>query len=195
MTTVLAAVEDSPDSAGVLALAIAMTRLVPGTALHVLHVIDERFWADPDPVPRELLLRRAQVFLESLLSHDPNARAITHIEAGKPVPRILAVAAEISAGLIVVGAGKRGFERAILGSVSTRVTQEACCPVLVARPVVYPVTPAIEPPCAACEEARRATDGATVWCAQHSVHHVHGHTYAELPEPFGVGSSLLRPES
>ena len=42
----------------------------------------------------------------------------------------------------------------------------------------------IEPPCQDCLKARASTHNPNAWCARHSEHHVHGHTYGydrELP--------------
>jgi nucleotide-binding universal stress UspA family protein len=84
------------------------------------------------------------------------------LEAGSPHATVLEIAAELKAGLIVVGSGshERG---AALGGVAERIVRHAHCPVLVARPrrggVVLaatdfsdPALPAIE---AGHEEARR----------------------------------------
>lgn len=43
---------------------------------------------------------------------------------------------------------------------------------------------AIDPPCEDCLSARRTSGDPQAWCARHSEHHVHGHTYhydRELP--------------
>ena len=56
------------------------------------------------------------------------------MEAGKPWRKILEVADEIHADLVVVGAHVDGrFGRAFLGSTANQVLRHAGCPVLVAR--------------------------------------------------------------
>ncbi|HVY47355.1 MAG TPA: universal stress protein [Minicystis sp.] len=108
-------------------------------------------------------------------------RVVIHALFGSPVGEIVALAAELDADAIVVGThGRRGVRRALLGSVAERVVRTAGCPVLVVRPKNHPdalKVPEIEPPCPACVEARRASDGAQPWCERHSEHHVHAHVY------------------
>ncbi len=56
------------------------------------------------------------------------------VRRGKPLNEILSVAEEIGADLIVMGThGRKGFRRAILGSVAEGVLRRAPCPVLTVR--------------------------------------------------------------
>jgi nucleotide-binding universal stress UspA family protein len=56
------------------------------------------------------------------------------LTSGEPSQQICAVADELEADLIVIGAhGWNPLERLLLGSISTRVLHHARCPVLVAR--------------------------------------------------------------
>jgi hypothetical protein len=66
----------------------------------------------------------------------------------------------------------------LLGSVAEGVVRLAPCPVLVVRPKdeTGPL-PSIEPPCPACVETRKKTDGKELWCARHKEHHIRAHTY------------------
>ena len=58
----------------------------------------------------------------------------SHHAAGRPDAEIVALAEEIGAGLIVMGArGVGGIRRALTGSVSNSVVRHAHCPVLVVR--------------------------------------------------------------
>jgi nucleotide-binding universal stress UspA family protein len=58
----------------------------------------------------------------------------SHHTAGRPDAEIVALAEEIGAGLIVMGArGIGGIRRALTGSVSDSVVRHAHCPVLVVR--------------------------------------------------------------
>jgi nucleotide-binding universal stress UspA family protein len=55
--------------------------------------------------------------------------------SGAPADEVTAAATELGADLIVIGSqGRRGFSRALLGSVAERVVRTATCPVLVVRP-------------------------------------------------------------
>jgi nucleotide-binding universal stress UspA family protein len=58
----------------------------------------------------------------------------SHHTTGRPAAEIVALAEEIGAGLIVMGArGVGGIRRALTGSVSDAVFRHAHCPVLVVR--------------------------------------------------------------
>ena len=57
-------------------------------------------------------------------------------EGARPATRILEVAAQEAADLLVVGThGRTGLQRAILGSVADRLVRQATCPVLTVRPI------------------------------------------------------------
>jgi nucleotide-binding universal stress UspA family protein len=58
----------------------------------------------------------------------------THAREGEPAKVILEVAQEQNADLIVVGArGLTGFERFLLGSVSSKLSHHASCSVMIVR--------------------------------------------------------------
>jgi nucleotide-binding universal stress UspA family protein len=58
----------------------------------------------------------------------------SHLKVGRPDAEIVALAEEIGAGLIVMGArGVGGIRRALTGSVSDSVVRHAHCPVLMVR--------------------------------------------------------------
>ena len=57
-----------------------------------------------------------------------------HLRSGRPEQKIVELAEELEAGLIVMGGrGLGGMKRAVMGSVSDSVVRNAHCPVLVAR--------------------------------------------------------------
>jgi len=57
-----------------------------------------------------------------------------HLRAGRPAAEVVALAEEIGASLIVMGArGVDGIRRALTGSVSDSVVRHAHCPVLIVR--------------------------------------------------------------
>jgi nucleotide-binding universal stress UspA family protein len=106
-----------------------------------------------------------------------NIRAHQRLEI--PSEEIAQLAADVEADLVIVGThGRRGLSRVMLGSVAEATVRLAPCPVLVVRPKALPSSvPAIQPPCPACVETRRATGGKQYWCEQHSQHHGQRHTY------------------
>lgn len=60
--------------------------------------------------------------------------ARAHLDLGRPDERIVRLAEEIGAGLIVMGSrGLGGMRRVLLGSISDSVVRHAHCPVLVVR--------------------------------------------------------------
>jgi len=109
-------------------------------------------------------------FLEQLRAHQ---------RIDVPSEQVAQLAADLEADLVVVGThGRHGFERFMLGSVAEATVRLAPCPVLVVRPKAPPpAVPAIQPPCPRCLEARKASNGRDLWCAQHSERHGQRHTY------------------
>jgi nucleotide-binding universal stress UspA family protein len=109
-------------------------------------------------------------------------RAVSHLRLDAPAHEIAQLASDLEADLIVVGThGRRGASRFLVGSVAEGVVRLAPCPVLVVRPkVVEDAGPRIEPPCPRCVEARRASGGKEMWCAQHSERHGRRHTYHQV---------------
>jgi nucleotide-binding universal stress UspA family protein len=127
-------------------------------------------------VERKLTAFRATHAGEDLAFLD-NVRAHQRVEV--PSEQIAQLAADLEADLVVVGThGRRGMSRLVLGSVAEATMRLAPCPVLVVRPKAVPApVPTIQPPCPACVEARKASGGKQLWCAQHSQHHGQRHTY------------------
>lgn len=81
-------------------------------------------------------IAEARHMLEAAIAElDPELGASPWIAGGPPGEAILAVAEEIGADLIVTGSRGRGrLSRAVLGSVSTHLVQNAGCDVLVVHP-------------------------------------------------------------
>jgi nucleotide-binding universal stress UspA family protein len=108
-------------------------------------------------------------------------RAVSHLRTDAPAHELAQLASDLEADLLVVGThGRRGATRLLVGSVAEGVVRLAPCPVLVVRPkaaAVEDAGPRIEPPCPRCIEARRASGGKEMWCAQHSERHGRRHTY------------------
>jgi len=115
-----------------------------------------------------------------------------HVRVGLPAEQIVQVAAELQAGLIVVGThGRRGMSRAMMGSVAESVVRTAGCPVLVMRALQHPVYEGgvgdeVEAPCDECEARRAETSGEHAFCDRHASRHSRPHAYAY--ESRSVGS-------
>ena len=106
-------------------------------------------------------------------------RAVSHLRLDAAAHEIAQLAADLEADLVVVGThGRRGAARLLLGSVAESVVRLAPCPVLVERhKTTEENVPRIEPACPRCVEARRASGGTELWCAQHRERHGRRHTY------------------
>ena len=86
---------------------------------------------------RENLMEQVQSLLSDAID-SAKQQGVTNVfgsvEEGNPADMILAVALEEKADLIIVGrGGMRGVERFLLGSVSSRVIDNANCDVLVVK--------------------------------------------------------------
>jgi nucleotide-binding universal stress UspA family protein len=106
-------------------------------------------------------------------------RLASHVTMDTPAHGIAQLASDIGATLIVVGThNRKGLERFLLGSVAEATVRYAHCPVLVIpAPQEGNDDVEIEPPCAACVQARTASDGRDLWCVRHSERHGRRHTY------------------
>jgi nucleotide-binding universal stress UspA family protein len=115
---------------------------------------------------------------------DAPIRAISvHEIGGRPASALVALAAALNAGLIVVGThGRRGIARAVIGSVASDVVAKASCPVLVVRPIDHRPEAAaqaigdVEPVCVECAFVR-AEGGERLWCDRHAERHPRAHVY------------------
>lgn len=131
---------DAARGAGVAAASVAAGL---GAALHVVHA-----WTDiPTLLPTvpAIGLGRWASELESdarsLLDREVAAMRMSgasvaqaHLRAGRPMDVVTRLAAELDAGLIVVGSRGAGLiPRLLLGSVSVGVVHTSSCPVLVVR--------------------------------------------------------------
>jgi nucleotide-binding universal stress UspA family protein len=109
--------------------------------LHVLHVLASPLAThEPSSFEPEVWARleqRERKTLEHVVGKiEASGGAVegSHHTAGRPDAEIVALAEEIGAGLIVMGArGVGGIRRALTGSVSDSVFRHAHCPVLVVR--------------------------------------------------------------
>jgi nucleotide-binding universal stress UspA family protein len=109
--------------------------------LHVVHVLASPLAThDPSSFEPEVWARleqRERKTLEDVVGKiEASGGEVegSHHTAGRPDAEIVALAEEIGAGLIVMGArGVGGIRRALTGSVSDSVLRHAHCPVLVVR--------------------------------------------------------------
>jgi len=109
--------------------------------LHVVHVLASPLAThDPSSFEPEVWARleqREQTTLEDVVGKiEAYGGKVddSHHAIGRPEAEIVALAEEIGAGLIVMGArGIGGIRRALTGSVSDSVFRHAHCPVLVVR--------------------------------------------------------------
>ncbi len=192
---VLAALDgDLSDRVALVAARFAAS--IAGGELHLMHVA---------PLPPSSAVDTTAVLSEGRAQLEKVGESVKEIHAGKimghlglgePRHEILQMAAGIQADLILVGThGRKGLNRLLLGSVAEQIVRRASCPVLVVREKDYHtgLAPEIEPPCPDCLAVQASSKGEKVWCARHTRRHPHGHTYYEIPEPFALGSSLIRP--
>jgi nucleotide-binding universal stress UspA family protein len=109
--------------------------------LHVVHVLASPLAThDPSSFAPEVWARleqRERTTLEDVVGKIETSGGEvkgSHHTTGRPDAEIVALAEEIGAGLIVMGArGVGGIRRALMGSVSDSVLRHAHCPVLVVR--------------------------------------------------------------
>ena len=107
---------------------------------------------------------------------------VVHVRVGTPAEAIHQLAGVVDADLIVVGThGRRGLQRAVLGSVAETLVRTAHCSVVVAHAKNYEGmtrTVAPEPVCPECAVTRKQTHGATTWCEYHSRPQFRPHAYS-----------------
>ena len=120
------------DNALARALEIAQERKVKLSAVSVVYTNDE-FYALGQEVVKELY-QEADKVLDKVRkwAGDHGVQTELFVRDGEPHQAITAMAAEISASLIVMGShGRKGLTRLLMGSVTERVIGYADCPVLV----------------------------------------------------------------
>jgi nucleotide-binding universal stress UspA family protein len=168
--------------------AARVARRIPGSDLHVVHVVE----LDTSAERTKQLATELRLYLEdkvkSLGGLERQAVGI-HVRCGRPARELAQLARDVGADLLVVGARKGPhLKQLVLGSVAERLLIAAPCPVFVAGPMPAAGDdahdPAIEPACPDCLTARRKSAGREWWCAHHAQHHAHAHSYSfarELP--------------
>jgi universal stress protein A len=109
-----------------------------GATLHPVYIAEHVVYFDETvtfpgvQVLEELKKKLAELAREQTSAETP---VFPHVERGKPWERIVELANEHNADLIVIGThGRTGLQHFVLGSTAERVVQHAPCPVLVVRP-------------------------------------------------------------
>jgi nucleotide-binding universal stress UspA family protein len=142
----IVAYDFSPSAEEALIRAIDAASRAPQHVLHVLAAIDPNHGLAvlPSTDVTYAYAERIQALVTERMTASLAGRVglavqfFVHARIGSPAQEILQLAEELGADLIYIGShGRRGLERALLGSVSERVVREARCPVLVARHKEY----------------------------------------------------------
>ncbi len=198
-TVIVAAVDRTAATNQVVHTARSLACMLPGAEVHLVHVVEVGQPSGAHVVPLTDTLEAGSLFLDDIkarIAEQFTGRIVAHLGVDLPGRHIVELAKELEADLVVVGThGKGGLARLLLGSVSQHVVNHASCAVLVARPKDEVAVPEIEPACSKCLELRKETGGEKQWCVQHSVKHAHARTHYATPQPFALGSMLLRPEA
>jgi nucleotide-binding universal stress UspA family protein len=177
---VLAAVDGSSLEHEVTRAGANLAGAVEGGELHLVQVVENA--PAPGravPVPPGLglttgeLVAVARKHLDQVASEARagfGGRIVEHLAAGSAWKRVLQLAIDLQADVLLVGThGRTGVKRMVLGSVAEAVVRRASCSVIVVRPKDYrSALPAeIEPACPACLGVQRESNGSRLWCPRH----------------------------
>lgn len=119
-----------------------------GAALVLLHVIEELpsyvgFLPPEETIKAmEELAGRARLDLAQMAAQAQDGKVEVTCQAvvGVPAPKIIEVAQEMKANMIVIAThGRTGFRHFVMGSVAEHVVRTAPCPVLTIRPTAMAV--------------------------------------------------------
>lgn len=122
-------------------------KIADGSRMKVIHVIEPLSWELQPIYPAvmtisdELMKERREAgerlikdVVKALQTFTPEEVIEMELREGNPVDEILTAADEWNADVIMVGShGRRGFERLLLGSVSSALSSHAKCSVVIAR--------------------------------------------------------------
>ena len=109
-----------------------------GATVHVLHVIDSRFYDTSIDSAVEPLRNEGEEYVEDLaaMAEDAGVDVTTAVEVGRPARRILEYVSDNDVGLVVMGTrGRSELSRRLLGSVTKYVVTHADVPVHVVATV------------------------------------------------------------
>jgi nucleotide-binding universal stress UspA family protein len=128
--------------------AIALAVRAPFHVLHFACIVDPRKGVAPLPTKHVDIAYTDRVrdelaqFVElELRAIEAKGRIHFHVHvrvSSDPAGELLALATEVGADLLVIGSrGLHGVQRVMHGSVSERITRDAGCAVVIARPKTY----------------------------------------------------------
>ncbi|MEW6109949.1 MAG: universal stress protein [Nitrospirota bacterium] len=110
-----------------------------GSAVTIVSVVPELYLTELMEIDRvrifETLTEETKKMMQKIKSRTKGSRQIkTIIKQGDPAEKILDTAGSIKADLIITGShGRRGAQRFLLGSVSSKIVDHAKCAVLVVK--------------------------------------------------------------
>lgn len=134
MKRIVVGIDGSESSIGALSLAIELAASL-GARVEALSVWQPYYGTVEMPRPIEDLEKKARAAMDTALaSIEPGHVEITD-EVVEGDPATVLIHRSSNADMLVVGTrGRGGFAGLLLGSVSQRCSQQATCPVLIARP-------------------------------------------------------------
>ena len=136
-SNILVPTDGSGSAAGAMAEALDLAEQ-SGATVHVLHVIDSRFYDTSIDSAVEPLRNEGEEYVEDLaaMAEDAGVDVTTAVEVGRPARRILEYVSDNDVGLVVMGTrGRSELSRRLLGSVTKYVVPHADVPVHVVASV------------------------------------------------------------
>ena len=134
---ILVPTDGSGNAAGAMAEAVDLAEQ-SGAMVHVLHVIDSRFYDTSIDSAVEPLRNEGEEYVDDLaaMAEDAGVDVTTAVEVGRPARRILEYVSDNDVGLVVMGTrGRSELSRRLLGSVTKYVVAHADVPVHVVASV------------------------------------------------------------
>jgi nucleotide-binding universal stress UspA family protein len=136
---VLVAVEREPVAAHAAETGVELAQALGAEAAFITVVDSALAYPGDTGTPASELIAAAKLDANRLVTSLrqrflPQSSAIDFIQVGTPSEEIVKAAEEWSADLLVIGShGRRGMQRALLGSAAETVMRHAPCPVVVVR--------------------------------------------------------------
>lgn len=121
----------------------ALDLLAPGSELHLVHVISDKFptggasWRETEwmRAMRETAEARMEALVEEIAAQAPRVHVTAHVVEGRPVHAILHLAEALEVEMLAAGTNGYGFlGRLLMGSVATQLVRRSHCMTLIAPP-------------------------------------------------------------